>query len=40
MSCFFFVVFFFQYNTQHIMPLEDVKLESVEDDGSKYDKKN
>ena len=27
---------YFQYNTQHIMPLEDVKLESVEDDGSKY----
>ena len=26
----------FQYNTQHIMPLEDVKLESVDDDGSKY----
>ena len=31
-----FYLFLFQYNTQHIMPLEDVKLESVDDDGSKF----
>jgi hypothetical protein len=30
------VVFFFQYNKQHIIPLEEVKLESLEDDGRKY----
>lgn len=27
--------FFFQYNKQHIIPLEEVKLESLEDEGRK-----
>ena len=26
----------FQYNKQHIMPLEDVKLENVPDDGCEF----
>ena len=30
------VYFLFQYNKQHIIPLEEVKLVSLEDDGSKY----
>jgi len=33
MLCFIY----FQYNKQHIMALEDVKIESVEDIGSKYE---
>jgi hypothetical protein len=28
--------FFFQYIKQHIIPLEEVKLESLEDDGRKF----
>ncbi len=28
--------FYLQYNKQHIIPLEEVKLESLEDEGRKY----
>jgi hypothetical protein len=30
------IFFFLQYIKQHVIPLEEVKLESLEDDGRKY----